>query len=229
MRCVIKCAEGVCHRVNDAETYIREAHSCNVLTESHIRSAFGSIVNCAAERTGNNFNGFEMEHIGELPCALCYISFNSVCKSVHTCCGCESLGHAGHHIGVNNCYYGNIVNVYANHLAVFLNVSDNVVYRNLCSGACRCRNCDYRNGFVLCGSDALKRTNVRKVGVVYDYTDSLCRIHGRTAADSDEVVRACFFESVNACLDVFYCGVRLDFGEHGISKTCFVKKVGYLL
>ena len=118
-----------------------------------------------------------MEHIAHLPSAFGDIALNRVGECVHTCCGGKTLGHRRHHIGINDSDNGNIVNVNANHFAVFLGVCYYIVNRNLGGCACGCRHGDYRHAFILCRSNALERADIGKLGVFDYYADSLCGIH----------------------------------------------------
>ena len=119
--------------------------------------------------------------------------------------------------------------VNANHLAVLLNICDNVVDSNLGSSTSCGRNCDYRHCRLLCGSYALQGAYISELRVVDDDTDSLCGIHGRTAADSYKVISAALLERCNAGLNVFDRGVRLDIIVNLVSKTVFIQNVEYLL
>ena len=47
----------------NSESDIGEAHSGNILTESHTLSALSGVLYSAAERAGNNLNRLDMEHI----------------------------------------------------------------------------------------------------------------------------------------------------------------------
>ena len=123
----------------------------------------------------------------------------------------------------------NVVRVNANHLTILLNICDNVVDSNLGSGTSCGRNCDYRHCRLLCGSYALQGAYISELRVVDDDTDSLCGIHGRTAADSYKVISAALLERCNAGLNVFDGGVRLDIIVNLVSKTVFIQNVEYLL
>ena len=198
------------HWVNNAKTNIRETHTCNILTESHTLSALGSILNSATKWLWDNFNSFEVEHIGKLPCALCDVTLNSVSECVHTCCGSKPLWHCWHHIRVNNCDYRNIVNINANHLSVLFNICNYIVNCNFSGCTCRCRNCDNRHCFVLCGGNTLKRANIRKFWIINNYADCLCRIHWRTAADCNNTICSALFKYFNTVLNILYGRIRFD-------------------
>ena len=103
MRCVINSSKGMSHRVCNAKTYIREAHSSNILTKSHFLLAFRLSIYRSSERACNDLNSFEMEHICHLPGSFCCVSLDSMCKSIHSSCCCKALWHCCHHIRINNC------------------------------------------------------------------------------------------------------------------------------
>ena len=119
------------------------------------------------------------------------------------------------------------VNAY--HLAVLLNIGDNVVDGNFRSGAGGGRNCNYRNCRLLCGSNTLQASNISELRIVDDDSDRLGGIHGGTAADCDEVVSAALLESSNAGLNVFDGGVRLDIIINLVSQTVLLKHIEDLL
>ena len=54
---VIESAQGMRHRVYDAETNVRKAHAGHILAQCHILASLGIIFYRSAERTGDNFNG----------------------------------------------------------------------------------------------------------------------------------------------------------------------------
>ena len=208
-----------------AETYIREAHACDILAESHSLSSFGSVCNRAAQRLGDNLDCLEVEHIRELPSALGDVAFDCVGKCVHTRCGGQTLGHCRHHFGVDYCNYGDIVGVYAHELSILLYVGYNVVYGNFCRRACRGGYGDYRNGGLFGINRTLEASYVLMLGVGNYYAYCLGRIHGRAAADCYYVVCAALLECRNARLHVFNRGVGLNVG---IQLVCIAVVLEYL-
>ena len=121
------------------------------------------------------------------------------------------------------------MNVDADHLAVLLGVGDNIVYRDLGSRARSGGNCDYRYALVLCRGDALKASDVGKLGVPDDDADSLCGVHRGAAADSDDAVRAACLKCRYAGLNILNSRVGLYFAEHLICDARFVENIGDFL
>ena len=117
--------------------------------------------------------------------------------------------------------------VYADELALLLNVGDDIVYRYLGSGAGGRRSGDDVDALVLRVDRALKRADVSVLGVVDDYTDSLRGVHDRTAADRDQVVSAGALELSDAVLYIFDCRICLDIVKNFVCETGFFKHLGY--
>ena len=229
VRHIVVSGEGVSHRVIYSETYVREAHTCNVLTESHTLATVSGVCNCAAERASDDLDSFEVEHIRKLPSASGDVALDRVSERVHTGSRGKRSGHSRHHIGVNYRNDGNVVGVNTNELSLLLNVGDNVVDGNLSGSTCGGCNCDGGNAGVLRGSNALKRANVRVLGVGDDDADSLCGIHRGAAADSYDAVSRSRLERLNAVLYVFYSRIGLDVREYAVFNTLGVEKIGDLL
>ena len=182
MRSVVNRTQSVSHRVNDTKSYVAEAHTCDILTESHTLSTFLGACNCATKRTRDDFDSFEVEHIRHFPSALGGVALDSVGQCVHTRSGSQALRHSGHKLGVNDCNDRDIVYVYAHEFALFLSVCDNVVDSYFCRGACRGRNGNDRHAWIFGRCNAFQTSNVAKLRVGYDDTDSLSRVDRRATA-----------------------------------------------
>ena len=150
-------------------------------------------------------------------------------QGIHTGGSGQALRHAGHHIRVDDCDNRNIVSVYTYKFTFFLNIGDNVVDGNLCCGTCGGRNCDDRYARFLGRSYALKASYILKLRVVDDDADGFCGIHGRTAADGDEIVSAGCLKCCNAGLYILDGRVWFDIGVNLISKTSLIQDIGHLL
>ena len=121
------------------------------------------------------------------------------------------------------------MSINADELALLLYIGDNVVDGNLCCGSCSGRNCDDRYAGILGRSYALERTNVGKLGVSDNDTDSLGGIHRGTAADSNDALSAGSLELLNTVLYVLNGRVGLDIGIKSIFNAGSLKEVSYLL
>ena len=225
MRGVIERAERVSHRVDYAKTDVREAHACDILTESHALASLGSVFNGSAKRLRDYLDCLEVEHIAHCPCALGDVALDSVGQSVHACCGGQTFGHGGHHVGIDNGDHRNVVNVDADHLAVLFGVGDNIVYRDFCCSSRRGRDGDYRNALVLCRRNALKASDIGELGVLDDYADSFRGVHRGAAADSYDAVCAARLECLNAGLNVLNGRVGLDLAEHLVCDASVVQNI----
>ena len=86
--------------------------------------------------------------------ALGDVALNGVGQGVHAgSCG-QALGHAGHHIGVDNGDLGDVVGVHADELALLLDIGDDVVDRDLGSGAGGGGHRNGEHGVLLGGGNA---------------------------------------------------------------------------
>ena len=121
------------------------------------------------------------------------------------------------------------MNVYANHLSVLLYVGDNVVDGNLCGSTCRGGNSDNGGALILGGSNALKASNVCKLGVLDDDTDRLRGIHRGAATDGYKAVCTALLECFHAGLHVLDRGVGLNVAIKLVCDLCRIQNVGYLL
>ena len=150
------CAEGVSDRMRNAESDIRKAHSCHILRQCHAFTVFRDILHSASQIFADQTDGFEVEHIGHFPCGFCGIALDGVGQSVHTRSGCQTLGHRGHHVGVYNGIFGDIVFIHTNELSLFFSVGDDIVDGDFCGSTCGRRNSDGGNGMIFGRRNALK-------------------------------------------------------------------------
>ena len=216
------------HGVNDSQPDVGESHTRDVLSERHALSAFLRIGDCAAERFGNDFDRFEVEHIRHFPSAFRDIALDCVRERIHARRGRKPLGHRGHHFGIYHCDDGNIVDVHADKFTFLFHIGDDVIDSDLRRGACRRGNRDNGNGRVLGGRYAFQRTHVRKFGIRNDNADRLRRIHRRTAADRDEAIRLALLKRRNARLHVLDRGIGLDVRIQSIRDLGAVQYVEHL-
>ena len=170
-----------------------------------------------------------MEHIRQLPSTCSDVTLNCMSKCIHTSCSCQSLWHTGHHLRIYKCNNRDILRVYAYHLTILLNISDNVVDSNLCCSTSCCRNCKNRNRLILCRCNTLKASDIFKLWVCNYNTDTLCSIHRRTTTDCDQVISTRLLECLNTSLYILDCWVWLNVGVNLIIKTSSLKYIDYLL
>ena len=227
MRGIIDSTQGMCHGMSDTETYIGEAHTGNVLTQSHAFTAFLGIGYSAAQGLGNDLDCLQVEHIGHLPCRLGGVTFDSVGQSIHTGRSGQSLGHRRHHLGIYHSDNRHIMRIYAYELTLALYISDNVVDGNLCCGTCCGGHCDDGYAGLLGRCYAFQATYIFEFRVGNDDTDGFGGIHGGAAADGDDIVCAGCLESSHTVFHIVNGGVSLNIGINFISKTFLVKQSGY--
>ena len=216
VRDIESCAERMRHRVDTAESDIRECHAGNILGKSHILSR-GHILAVFGRGTkvlGDPFNRLNLEHIRKRPCALGDVALDRVGESVHTGSGGQSLRHRRHQLGINDRKGGNVVRVDADHLTSGLFVGDDIVDRNLRRSTCGGGQCDDRNALFLGIGNAFQRDDVGKLGVIRHDGDALRRIDGRTAADRNDKIRTRREECGNARLHVLYRGIGFEIREN---------------
>lgn len=166
-----------------------------------------------------------MEHVRKLPGSLRRIAFDGVGQSVHAGCSGEPLRHGGHHVGIDYSVSRNVVLVDADKLPLPVRIRDDVIDRDLGSGAGRRGNGDGLHGVILRGRYAFEREDVGKFRVCDDDADGLGCVHGRAAADGDDGIRAGCLEGGYAVLDILNRGIGLDFGIYAVGNLCLVEKV----
>ena len=228
MRGIIDSTQGMCHGMSDTETYIGEAHTGNVLTQSHAFTTFLSVGYRTAQGLGNDLDGFQMEHIGHLPGCLGGVTFDCMGQCIHTGGSSQTLRHRRHHLGIYHSDNRHIMRIYAYELTLALYISDNVVDGNLCCGTCCGGHCDDGYAGLLGRCYAFQAAYIFEFRVGNDDADGFGGIHGGTAADGDDIICAGCFESSHTIFHIVNGGVRLNIGINFISKTFLVQQIGYL-
>ena len=78
------------------------------------------------------------------------------------------------------------------------------------------------------GSNAFKRANICKLGVINDDADCLGGVHNGTAADSDDAVSTKFLEGLHTVLDILDGGIGFNVGVESVDNTGSIQKVSDL-
>ena len=177
---------------------------------------------------GNQLNGFQMEHVRHFPCRLCGVALDGVRQRVHARGGCQAFGHACHHIRVNDRNLGDIVGIHAHKLAFFLHIGDDVVDGHLSGSTRGGRHRNGKHGVLLRGRYALQAAHIGKFRVLDDDPDGFGGVHGGTAADGYDAVRAALSERGHACLNVLNRRIGLDVAVYLIGKARCVQQVRHL-
>ena len=166
-----------------------------------------------------------MEHIGHFPCSFCSISFDCMCQGIHTGRSSQSFRHGGHHFRIDHCDDRHIVRVYADKLTFTLYIGDNIVDRNFCccSGCGWYRNDRYTWVFGRCSS--FQTSDIFKFRIGNDDTDCFCSIHGRTAADGDDIICFGIFKCLNTMFYIVDGRVRLDIRIELVCKSGFFQQI----
>ena len=226
---VIQSGQAVSHGVDNAQAHIGEAHAGNVLAQGHALPALGSVGHSAPQGLGDDLNGLQVEHIGQLPGALGDVALDGVGQGVHAGGGGKALRHGCHHVRVHNGHHGDVVGVHADKLPVLLHVGDDVVDGDLRGGAGGGGHSDDGQAGVLGGGGAFQRANVSVLRVGDDDADSLGGIHGGAAANGDDAVGPSLLAGLHAVLYILNGGVGLDLRIDLISDASLVQHVGDLL
>ena len=219
----------MCHGVDDAQTHIGEAHTGDVLAQSHALAALRGVLHGTAQVLADELNGLQMEHIGDGAVALGDIALDGVGQSIHTGGGGQALGHGGHHIGIDHSDFGDIVGVHADELALLLHIGDDVVDGDLGRSTGGGGHGNGEHSVLLGGSHTFQRAHIRELGVVDDDADGLCGIHGGAAADGHDAVCLSSLEGCHAVLHVGDGGVGLDLAVNRVGEVCSIQQVGDLL
>ena len=169
-----------------------------------------------------------MEHICHLPCRLRRVTLDGMCQRIHSGRCRQSLRHGGHHFRIYHSNDRHIMRIYAYKLSLSLNIRDNIVDRNLCSGTCGCRHSNDRHTRLPGRRNALQASDVLKFRICDDNADRFCRIHRRSAADCNDIVRSGFFERSHTGLHVLNRRICLDVGINLVGKPCLIQQIRYL-
>ena len=121
------------------------------------------------------------------------------------------------------------MNVHAYHLAVILNICNNIINRNLSRRTCRCGNRNNRNTLVLRRRNALQAPDIRELRILNNNTDCLGSIHGRTAADRDNIIRSRLLKSFHTGLNILNRRIRLNLRIYLIHKSRVIQDIRHLL
>src|SRR5699024_9811952 len=226
VRGIVQSAQAVCHAVHNAQADVGKAHAGDVLRQGHAFAAFSRVGHCAAQILTDQADSLQVEHIGLFRGTLGDQSLNGMCQGVHAGGGGQAFGHRAHHISVNNGDLGDVVGVHTDKLALFLHVGDDIVDGDLGRGAGGGGNRDCKDCVLLGGGYAFQAADIGKFGVVDDNADSFGGIHRRTAADGHDAVCARSLEGLDAVLNVFNCGVGLDFTVDAVGKVGRVQQGG---
>ena len=225
---VIQGRQAVCHGVDNAQTHVGEAHTGNVLPQSHALAALRGVLYSAAQALADQLDGFQMEHIGNDAMTLGDVALDGVGQRIHTGGSGQTLGHGGHHIGVDHSDLGDIVGVHADELALLLHIGDDVVDGDLGSSTGSGGHCNGEHRVLLGGGNAFQRADVRKLGVIDNDADGLCGIHGGAATNGHDAVSLGSLEGSHAVLYVGDGGVGLDLAVNSVGKVCGIQQVGDL-
>ena len=203
MRRVINSSQGMGHGMSNSETNIRKSHACNILCQSHAFPAFFFIIDRTAQRFSDHFNGFDMEHIGHFPGCLCCISFNGMRQRIHSG-GCrQALRHRRHHIRVDYSNDRHIMWIHTDKFTFLFHIRDDIINRYLCCCSCGCRHRNDRYGRIFSFCNTFQTPHIAKLRICNDNTDGLCRIHGRTAANGDNIIGFRFFKGFHTVFYIF--------------------------
>ena len=168
-----------------------------------------------------------MEHVGHLPCRLGGVAFNGVGQCVHTGGSGQTCGHRAHHFGIDDRHDGHVVRIDADEFALFLNIGDDIVDGDFGCGAGGGRDGDNGNAGLLCVRYALKGAHVGKFRVVDYDADGLGGVHGGTAADGDQIIRAGCLECRNAVGNVLDGGIGFYIGIYLVTQSGSVHNIGH--
>ena len=219
----------MCHGVDNAQTHIGEAHTGDVLAQSHTLAALRGVLHGTAQVLADELDGFQMEHVGDRAVALGDITLDGMGQCIHTGGSGQALGHGGHHIGVHHGDLRDVVGVHADELALLLHIGDDVVDGDLSRSTGGGGHGNGKHSVLLGGSHTFQRAHIRELGVVDDDADGLCGIHGGAAADGHDAVCLSSLEGCHAVLHVGDGGVGLDLAVNSVGEVCSIQQVGDFL
>ena len=212
----------------NSKTYVRKSHSGNVLSKCHSLTSLFLIIHCITQRSWNDLDCFQMEHICHFPCSLSCISLDCMCQGIHTGGSCQSFWHGGHHIRINDRDHRHVVRINTDKFSLSLHIRDNVVDCNFCCCTSGCRYCNDRYAWFFRGCNSLKTSDILKFRIGNNDSDRFWGIHRRSSTDCDQVISFRFLKCLNAVLYILDRRVCFDIWINFISKSVFVKNIRYL-
>ena len=228
MRDIIHSTQWMCHGVNNAEAYVGESHTCNILTKRHSFTTCEVTSHGATQGATDNFNSFQMKHIRKFPCTFCNITFHGMNEGIHPGRRTKTSWHRCGHIRVHDGYDWNIMRVNTYKFTVLFNICNNVVNSNLCSRT-RCgRHSNNRQAWMFRRCHPFKATHIAELRVRHNRSNSLTCIDSTATAYSNDSFSTCSLTSSHTRCYVFNGWIRLNIVIDIISNTCRIKKICYL-
>ena len=174
MRYVKNSTQRMCHAMNNAQTYIRECHTCNILRYRHTITRFCIcwLKHSRFQITGNHFDGFNFKHIAHFPSSLSNQTFNSMCQCIQSRRSGQPFRQSVHQFGIYNGDGRNIIRIYTYHLLFIHFVSNHVVDSHFGSRSCCSRQSNDRHGFLLSRCHSFQRNHITEFRVISDNADS---------------------------------------------------------
>ena len=174
MRYIENSTQRMCHAMNNAQTYIRESHTCNILCYRHTITRFCicRLKHSRFQITGNHFDSFNFKHIAHLPSSLSNQTFNSMCQCIQSRRSSQPFRQSVHQFGIYNGDGRNIIRIYTYHL-LFIHFVGNHVVDSHFSSRSRCsRQSNDRHGFLLSRRHSFQRNHITEFRVISDNADS---------------------------------------------------------
>ena len=219
------------HTMVNAQTYIRESHTGNILSHSHTVATFRvlRIVHCDRQILVNHLDSLKLEHVAHLPCCLGNQALDGVSHRIHTGSSSETLWQRVHQLSIYDSYGRNIVRIHANHLLLACLVDDYIVDGSLGSSTCCGRKRYDRQALVLGRSHALQGNDVGELWVCYHHADALGCIHRATTTNGDDEISLSLLACLNTGCNVRNGWVWLHVVENLVSNVSLVQNVEHHL
>ena len=228
MRDVVHSTQWMRHGVNNAEAYVGESHTCNILTKRHSFTTCEVTSHGATQGATDNFNSFQMKHIRKFPCTFCNITFHGMNEGIHTGGRTKTSWHRCGHIRVHDGYNWYVMRVNTNEFTVLFNICNNVVNSNLCRRT-RCgRHSNNRQARMFCRRHSFKATYITELRVRHNCSNGLTCINSTATAYSNDSFSTSRLTSSHTRCYVFNGWIRLNIVIDIISNTCRIKKICYL-
>ena len=148
-------------------------------------------------------------------------------QRIHAGRGSKPLRHRCHHIRVDDRDHRHIVRIYADKLAFPLHIGDDIVDGHFRGSAGRGRYRDDRYAGIARRRSAFQAAHILEFRVRDDDADRFGRIHGRAAADGDDIIGLSSLERSNALLHIFNGRIGLDVRIDLISEGILIEDIGH--
>ena len=202
--------------MNIAQASIVKAHTAEEDCINHRLTRFDILTVSHSTRKIllDEFNRSDRQFLGYIISTRCYQGFDSVGKSIPTCCCCERLRFWYHKFWIIDRDKGKAVLIYHYHLDLAFFVSNHIVDGDFCWSSCSCIDRNYWQSFFSRLVEAF--VILWFATICSDDRDTTSRILRRASPKTDNEVTTMLFQSSNSICDVLASRIWLHIAKNHI-------------